>query len=258
MPNSSIVPLNANSIDLAKEFTTDQDGKGFVSRRGLARMCGKHHSTIQALLKNIENCSGGCTSSESLESILGQGFEGGGWISDTVVSLIVEHYAFDGSTEARKHLRLFSAIGLRALIQQSTGYKPNLKRKLTAEEIIEICCLPVPTTWERRFPEQYYEQLSRLTGLIVDGHTRPCYWAALTKELVYSYLPKGIYCQIKRCKDESGNWDKLHQYLSADGVEILEAHQRKVLHHMQGAASINQLRTALKQACTGEYQLVLL
>lgn len=92
----------------------------------------------------------------------------------------------------------------------------------------------------------------------MEGHTRPAYWAALTKELIYDYLPDGIYSEVKRCKSESGSWDKLHQYLSDDGVEILEAHQKRVLHHMQGAASINQLRITLQQACTGQYQLVLL
>jgi len=152
---------------------------------------------------------------------------------------------------------VLGATGLRALIQNVTGYKPNPKRRLTAEEIIEVCCLPVPTTWQRRFPEEFYDHLSRLTGLVCDGSTRPGYWAALTKELVYDYLPAGIYTEIKRCKEESGSWDKLHQYLSDDGVQILEAHQKKVLHHMQGSASISQLRTALKQACTGEYQLVM-
>jgi hypothetical protein len=250
--------VQSNSIELSKDFTTDSDGKGFVSRRGLARMCGKQAPTITRLLENIKNSSGTCTSSKSLEMLLGQSFEGVAWLPDHVTAAIVQHYAFSGSIKAQEHLLLFGAIGLRALIQQSTGYKPNLKRKLTAEEIIEICCLPVPTTWERRFPEEYYEHLSRLTGLVVDGHTRPCYWAALTKELIYDYLPEGIYGEIKRCKDESGSWDRLHQYLSGDGVEILQSHQKKVLHHMQGAASVNQLRTALKQACTGQYQLVLL
>jgi hypothetical protein len=82
--------------------------------------------------------------------------------------------------------------------------------------------------------------------------------AQLTKELVYDYLPAGIYTEIKRCKTETGSWDKLHQFLSDDGIAILETHQRRVLEHMQGAANLDQLRTSLAQACTGQYQLVLL
>jgi hypothetical protein len=250
--------VSANFLELSKEFKTDDDGKGFVSRRGLARMCGKQASTITRLLKNIKNSSVACTSSKWLRSLEGQDFDGVAWLPDYITTAVIQHYAFAGSETAQDHLVLFSAVGLRATIQQITGYKPATKRKLTAEEIIEVCCLPVPTTWERRFPEEYYDHLSRLTGLIVDGHTRPCYWAALTKELIYDYLPEGIYTEIKRCKEESGSWERLHQYLSGDGVEILQSHQKKVLHHMQGAANINQLRTALKQACTGQYQLVLL
>lgn len=253
---NSIVP--SNFIELSKEFKTDEDGKGFVSRRGLARMCGKSLSVVQRLLEKIESCSDPVTLPKTLQSLTGQSFKGDPLLPDYVAAAIIQHFAILGSQTALENLLLFSAIGLRALIQQSTGYKAPVKRKLTAEEVNEVCCLPVPTTWQRRFPEEYYEQLSRLTGLIVDGHTRPCYWAALTKELIYDYLPAGIYSQIKRCKDESGSWDRLHQYLSEDGVDILHSHQKRVLHHMQGAANINQLRTSLKQACTGQYQLVLL
>ena len=251
---NSIVPSNFS--ELSKEFKTDEDGKGFVSWRGLARLCGvrfgtwgkrDRHFTLE-IDEYLAECGIDLTDMKSDCSI-----------PDLIAAEVIGFYAEKKQSEiAQRSSRAFRAIGLRSLIQNATGYKPNPKRKLTAEEIIEVCCLPVPTTWERRFPEEYYEHLSRLTGLIADGHTRPCYWAALTKELVYDYLPSGIYTEIKRCKDESGNWDKLHQYLSADGVEILEAHQKKVLHHMQGAASINQLRTALEQACTGTYQLVLL
>jgi hypothetical protein len=251
---NSIVP--ANFSELIKEFKTDEDGKGFVTLRGLGRLCGINHKTWKQ--------SGGIFTQKIDEYLSESGIDLGildfsNGIPDIVAAEVIGYYAEEQqNSTAKKSSRAFRAIGLRSLIQNTTGYKPTTKRKLTAEEIIEVCCLPVPTTWQRRFPEEYYDHLSRLTGLIVDGHTRPCYWAALTKELVYDYLPEGIYTEIKRCKEESGSWDRLHQYLSGDGVEILQSHQKKVLHHMQGAANINQLRTALKQACTGQYQLVLL
>ena len=248
--------LTSNFTDLSKEFKTDEDGKGFVSRRGLARLCGvKYQSWGQGDSKFTLEIDEYLTESELDLTVMKSGCS----IPDIIAAEVIGFYDSEKHNPvAKKSSRAFRAIGFRAFIQQLTGYKPNLKRKLTAEEIIEVCCLPVPTTWQRRFPEEYYQQLSRLTGLIVDGATRPCYWAALTKELVYNYLPEGIYSEIKRCKDESGSFDKLHQYLSADGVEILESHQKRVLHHMQGAASIGQLRSTLQQACTGRYQLVLL
>jgi hypothetical protein len=135
---------------------------------------------------------------------------------------------------------------------------PPARQKLTAEQIIELCCLPCPTTWQRRFPVEYYDHLSRLTGLIVEGVERPMLWARLTKELVYDYLPTGIYQEVKRCKAETGSWEKLHQFLSVEGIQVLETHQRRVLEHLQGAANIEQAKTSLRQACTGQYQLVLI
>ncbi len=195
---------------IIKELQIDSEGKGFVTRRGLARMCGKSHPTIQRLLENIAKGSGTCTSSKSLESIVGQSFEGGSYLPDYVTAAIIQHYAVSGSEKALESLLIFSAIGLRTTIQSLLGWKPNPKRKLTPEEIIELCCLPVPTTWQRRFPEEYYEHLSRLTGLILQGAERPGLWAALTKELVYDYLPTGIYTEIKRCRELTGCYEKLH------------------------------------------------
>jgi hypothetical protein len=242
--------------NLTKEFSTDKDGKGSVTLRGLGRLCGINHKTWKQ--------SGGIFTQKIDEYLSESGIELGvldfsNGIPDIIAAEIIGYYAEEQQNPiAKSSSRAFRAIGLRTAIQNVTGYKPDPKRRLTPEEIVELCFLPVPTTWQRRFPEEYYEHLSRLTGLVVQGSERPGLWAALTKELVYDYLPTGIYSQIKRCKEESGAWEKLHQYLSDDGVGILEAHQRKVLHHMQGATNLEQLRVSMRQACTGQYQLVLL
>jgi len=131
------------------------------------------------------------------------------------------------------------------------------KRRLTPEEIINLCCLPVPSDWQRRFPIEYYAQLERLTGLKADGHKRPQYWARLTKELVYDYLPAGIYAEVKKCKVETGSWDKLHQFLSDDGLKILELHQRSLLALMTAASSLDELYRLLTQSARKQYQLLL-
>ncbi|MGL5058759.1 MAG: P63C domain-containing protein [Microcoleus sp.] len=251
MSNSKITLFDS----LTKELHCNDAGEGFVSLRGLARMCGVSHRSWK---------QGGSIFGVKIdEYITEQGFEVGvktldKGIPDKIAALVVGFYAQEGKPTAQKYLISFAVYGLRKAIQDITGYKVPLRPKLTAQEIIELCCLPAPTTWQRRFPEEYYQHLSRLTGLVVEGSERPMLFAQLTKELVYDYLPAGIYAEVKRCQTEMGNWDKLHQFLSDDGVLILETHQRRVLEHMQGAASLPQLRTSLKQACTGQYQLVLL
>jgi phage anti-repressor protein len=143
-------------------------------------------------------------------------------------------------------------------IEKEWRQQKNEKRTLTQAEIIELCCLPVPSDWQRRFPEEYYTELSRLTGLKSFGNSRPTLWAAKTKELVYDYLPSIVYQEIKRCKTETGSYDKLHQFLAEDGLRILEQHQRTLLTLMQASATLGQLKTLLDQSCTGTYQLLLL
>jgi hypothetical protein len=256
---------NTTKIDLpesiAKELHCDQDGKGFISRRGLARLCGVSHQSwgrggsmiTQSVDEYLTECGTAIEKAAACNKSSGKI-----WIPDTAAALVIAYYAQQGNEIAAKLLISFAAFGLRVAIQKSTGYKSESVRKPTAQEIVEIFCLAVPSPWERRFPEEYYEHLSRLTGLTLFGTAKPGYWAALTKELIYDYLPAPVYAEIKRRKELSGSWAKLHQYLEqTEGIELLRQQQQRVLHHMQGASSLDQLRTALQQACTGQYQLLL-
>lgn len=151
----------------------------------------------------------------------------------------------------------YSTVGLRKLIQDACHWKPARTKKLIPEEIIELCVLPVPTEWQRRFPVEYYAQLERLTGLKAEGHKRPALWAKLTKDLVYNYLPTGIYDAVKNCKEKTGSWDKLHQFLSDEGIMLLEKHHRTLLAYMEASSSIDDLKRILNQAKTKQYQLLL-
>jgi P63C domain len=175
-----------------------------------------------------------------------------------LVSAIIKYFAYQGREVAQQTDIILGAIGLRSLGQKILGFESVQKRTLTQAEIIELCCLPVPSDWQRRFPEEYYTELSRLTGLKSFGNSRPTLWAAKTKELVYDYLPPFVYQEIKRCKAETGSYDKLHQFLADDGLRILEQHQRTLLTLMQASATLGQLKTLLNQSCTGTYQLLLL
>jgi P63C domain len=241
---------------LVKELRCDSEGNGFVSQRGLARMCG---------IKSIGSWGKGdlFLTREIDEYLSGGGIEvsaidTSNGIPDIVAAEVIGFYAEEKQNPtAKQYSRAFRAYGLRKVIQDVTGFKPPIKPRLTNEQIIELCCLPVPTEWQRRFPQDYYDNLSRLTELKPFGNSRPALWAQLTKELVYDYLPAGIYDEIKNCKEETGGYEKLHQFLSEDGVMILEQHQRTLLTLMQASSSLQQLKTLLTQSCTGNYQLVL-
>lgn len=243
--------------NIAKEFSIDAEGKGFISRKGLAKLCGATRSSIQQFTQRIQE--GKQTLPKYLEVFAGYDFQGGNLpIPDTIAAGIIKYYAYQGRETAQATDMALGAIGLRTFIQRSLNYQPAAKRKLSQAEIIELCVLPVPSAWTRRFPEEFYDQLSRLTGLEQFGTSRPPVWAKHTKELVYDWLPSGVYEAVKACKAETGGFDKLHQFLKEDGLRILEQHQKQLLTLMRGASTMQELRRQLAQSRSGKYQLVLI
>jgi hypothetical protein len=95
-----------------------------------------------------------------------------------------------------------------------------------------------------QFPDQYYEQLARLTNIHPENHHRPYQWAQLTNEFVYSYLPKEIEDGVREAKAVNATNDKLHQFLKSDGLELLHNHLNALIVLMTGASSIEELRKA--------------
>jgi hypothetical protein len=255
MTNSIVTSELPESI--SKEFSIDENGHGFISRKGLARLCGVSKTAIQKFLARIQE--GNQTLPKNLVAFAGYSFERGDLpIPDIIASAIIKYYSRQGRETAQNTDDALGAIGLRTVIQKALNYQPVQRRSLTQSEIIELCILPVPSDWQRRFPEEYYEHLSRLTGLEQFGASRPQLWAKCTKELVYDWLPTGIYDAVKCCKQETGGYEKLHQFLSTDGLKILENHQKQLLTLMNASASMEQLKTLLSQSCTKQYQLILI
>jgi P63C domain len=239
---------------IAKEFSLSEDGQGlgFISKKGLARLCGVSQTAIQKLLLSIRGDNQKLP--KNLKTFAGQDFLGDNQIPDILAAIVIKHYSRLGKQQAQDTDDALGAIGLRSLIQKALNYQAIEKRSLTQAEIVELCCLPVPSEWQRRFPEEYYSHLSRLTGLCAFGTSRPTRWAQLTKQLVYDYLPTGIYEEVKRCKEETGSYEKLHQFLSVDGLQ----NQRSLLTLMAASSQLSQLKTLLDQSCTGTYQLLLI
>lgn len=125
------------------------------------------------------------------------------------------------------------------------------------DSIIKACILPTPTLWQKRFSKDYYDHLSRLTGLKQRGNKRPQLWGQLTNELVYDCLPTGVAEALKQCRSDSNGWEKLHQFLSPEGLRIFENHMRQLLSLMLAASSLEDLRRLMQASITRSYQLLL-
>lgn len=117
---------------------------------------------------------------------------------------------------------------------------------LTKDQIRALLCRDNPDVWSKRFGDNYYEQLSRLTGLVQTGNARPYHWANLTIELFYCYLPGELTLVLKTAKKKNGDWQKLHQFLTEDGRKTFAAHIDHLLTTMRDADSVNDVRRALR------------
>lgn len=121
-------------------------------------------------------------------------------------------------------------------------------RRFTVEEIREFLIAPEPSPWEKRFSDEFYAGLTRLTGEErVKGKSTP-FFGQLTNELVYGFLPGDISAGLKQAKrDNAGKWEKLHQYLTADGINIFQRHMGRLLEYMKIAQTLFQLREMLRR-----------
>ncbi|MEB3189680.1 MAG: hypothetical protein VKL42_04975 [Snowella sp.] len=70
---------------IAKEFSIDgKTGQGFVTRKGLARLCGVTRQSVQQLLSAIAQCKQSLP--KNLKPFAGQDFTGGNQIPDVLVA----------------------------------------------------------------------------------------------------------------------------------------------------------------------------
>jgi hypothetical protein len=117
--------------DIKKEFTINELGQGFVSRRGTARMCGVTEGAIRKLL-NILKDGAYQNTPKSLQSFIGTSFEGAYQLPDLLVAAIIKSYAYKGKEIAQDIDSILGAIGLRVYIQNSLGWSQPEKQVETS------------------------------------------------------------------------------------------------------------------------------
>jgi phage anti-repressor protein len=163
-----------------------------------------------------------------------------------------KQFCLMAKTAKGKEIRLY-------FISAEKSWKESQKtRRLTSEEVANICLLPSARNWEKRFGDKYYEELSRLTGLVQDGNLRPQRWAQLTDEWVYCMLPVGVRDKVRAARKEQGGWQRLHQFLSDDGLAVFERHMETLLIIMMSSESVNGVRRGLRTLTATQYQMNLL
>lgn len=254
------------SID--REFSVNAEGVTYSSKKGLGRLCGVKIN-LWGKGKFFFNKEIDTFISEELEINLGVEnkditslgiFEEKGFvivekqrilIQDILCSLVIEFYAnVKRIPEARLTNRALRAIGLRTAIQKTLGWSQQPKK-------YEDHILAEPRKWTKVFEDDYYDELSRLTGLKWDKktHRKPHKFAVITKQIVYGYLPNYVYDTIKKHqKEHEGQLCKMHQFFDSETLNLLRNHLQRVIYILSSETSLERATQLIHQAVTKEYQ----
>lgn len=98
----------------------------------------------------------------------------------------------------------------------------NARKNAYKESIFEMFLLPKPMSWEKRFQPNFYRALARVTNTRYVGHSNgtPFTFAQITDRWVYGVImPIDVLKEMKARREDS---QKLHQWLTNGGIEVLD------------------------------------
>lgn len=126
-------------------FTVEDTGESGMSISGLARLCGKTKQSVSSLIEKAVSVK---SSSKWLEPLFGQAFtcqsaervyQNAKIVKDEFCACVIKYYAFSGSEQAQYALDRFVEKGVRAWIQDVTGWS----RKVTP--VVDYSAMPKST-----------------------------------------------------------------------------------------------------------------
>jgi hypothetical protein len=246
MSNSSIVPkLTTEELCLLfrKEAKIAGNGSVGFTRRGVERLTGVSNQSLIRLLVKIEGGTDSCP--ESLEVYAGTSFKGAPISEDLAYDLICYYSESEDIRHAQARLRctrllrLLGKVGLRQSVHLAQNWESN---QSNADRVAYRYLLPVARTWDKQFPDEFYLELERLTNIHPKGANRPHHWAQLTNEFVYDYLPREVADGVRNAKSANASPDKLHQFLTPDGLDLLQSHLNALMILLSAAGSIADVR----------------
>ncbi|HCL3876257.1 TPA: Rha family transcriptional regulator [Pseudomonas aeruginosa] len=96
------------------------------------------------------------------------------------------------------------------------------------DNVMGMILLTAPAPWEKRFGDDYYRALARITGTVFEGHAKgtPAIFGQITDRWVYAaILPKEVHAELKARRSES---ERMHQWLTDGGRDRLDQQIRMV------------------------------
>lgn len=154
------------------------------------------------------------------------------------------------AAKAKLIMRALAHVGIIALVDEATGYQRDRAADALAE-ILEDFIAKELQPWVKTFPDEFYEELFRLRGLVFpgDGVKRPQYFGHLTNDIIYARLAPAVLDELRSTTPKDGNGRRRHHFhrrLTEDiGHPKLREHMAAVLTTMQLSEDYDDFITKL-------------
>lgn len=115
------------------------------------------------------------------------------------------------------------------------------------DSMMGMILLTAPAPWEKRFGEDYYQALARITGTTFSGHAggTPAIYGRITDRWVYgAILPREVHAELKARRGES---QRMHQWLTDGGRERLDQQIKMVALIAETSADLKDFEARCMQ-----------
>jgi hypothetical protein len=95
-------------------------------------------------------------------------------------------------------IKAFAKIGIIALVDEATGYQ-EIRDKFALQEILSKYISADLMKWQKRFPDDFYNELFKLKGLQYNPlpDKKPWIIGRITKDIIYERLAPGIIKELE-------------------------------------------------------------
>lgn len=243
---SNVTLINLHGV----RVRVDEDGRYCLNDLHKAAMANgkatRHHAPAQFLrndsvkafvsrLSDMQNC----TSVVSVRGGKRQGTYGH--------ELVVTRYAswIDVDFEIEVYETFQQAKRQQAMEAEGSGYA------------LALLVRPEAAEWQRRFTEDYYRALARVTNTRHMPHLpgRPSVWGQITRRWVYAaIMPPDVLAELDARRQDG---EKLHQWLTDGGAEAIERQVQAVTMLANSSADYSDFKSRCQQLYgTGQLRLV--
>jgi hypothetical protein len=230
------------------EIKVDKEGKGVCSIRGAARLADVSESSIRRALEGAV-----LEPSKMATFLIGQGFEGAvleifnqTGIPDMVVGAILEYYAFEAgrycNEQAKLVYRAFARIGIRAWMQDISGYQKPIEQPLDIREFVIKQLPATPKKWETKYKPEFWLALENLYGL------KQGQWACsgFIQTWIYDYFPKEVMERVNEVNSSRKN--RIHQHFTDTLEKALDMQISLVICNLIKAKNKYHFKRLMKAA----------